>query len=104
MKTLYTLGFALLISGATFAQTTTTGIGEVNAKRNSIIKSMGNTIMIETNSRATVNVYDINGRLIETMIVNGTTAIDMSNYNVNTYFVSVNTSNKNYVKKGILTR
>ncbi len=104
MKTLYTLGFALLISGASFAQTTTTGIGEVNAKKNSIITSMGNTIMIETNSRATVNIYDISGKLIESMIVNGTTAVDMNNYDVNTYFVSVNVNNKNYVKKGILVR
>lgn len=104
MKTLYTLGFALLISGASFAQTTTTGIGEVNAKKNSVITSMGNTVMIETNSRATVNIYDISGKLIESMIVNGTTAVDMNNYDVNTYFVSVSVNNKNYVKKGILVK
>ena len=105
MKTLYTLALSLMISGASFAQgQTTTSIGDVNSETNSVIVSMGNKMMINTNESAIVTIYDITGKLVESININSTTTIDMNNYNVNTYFVKVDANGKSYVKKGILVK
>jgi hypothetical protein len=75
---------------------TASGIHNIDAPSN--IKLYPNptqnnfTIETNTNQKQTISVFDVNGKMILSQIITGTTSIDVSNFNAGVYTISITNS------------
>ena len=59
------------------------------------------TVQVSDNQKQTIQVYNVNGKLILSQIINGTTTIDASNFNAGIYNISI-TNNAGVTNKRLV--
>ncbi len=91
-----------------YLQSLTTGVNEhaFNSQINIYPNPAATIFVIETNTKdkQTVQLFDINGRLVLNQNINGTTNIDATNLNGGIYMLTIKTANSVINKKLVIVR